>query len=66
MILQCLRVFFRDCCFTKQSNDVQSNDPDHQQKILEFFEMYCPDCNNGSKVVDLIKDFKLVDFRFGV
>ena len=32
--------------------------------MLEFFKMYCPECNDGSEVVDLIKDFKLVE-RFG-
>ena len=43
---------------------MRTNDPEQQQKIMEFFETYRPDCNDSTEVIQLIDNFKIVE-RFG-
>ena len=40
---------------------MQTNYPEQQQKVMEFFETYCRDCNNGTEVIELIDAFKIVE-----
>ena len=44
----------------KDENYVRSNDSEKVEKIKEFFATYCSDCNNSSKIIELIDDFKIV------
>ena len=56
--------FLETVVLLKRSNNMRPNDPEQQQKIMEFCETYCSYCSDGTEVVKLIHDFKVVE-RFG-
>ena len=46
--------------FPKDDSYIRSHDSEKIEKIKEFFATYCPDCNDSSKIIELIDNFKIV------
>ena len=44
----------------KDENYLRSNNSQQQEKMKEFFEIYCSDCSDGSELIELIDGFKTI------
>ena len=44
----------------KDENYFRSNNSQQQEKIKDFFEIYCSDCSDSSELMELIDDFKKI------
>ena len=44
----------------KDENYFKSNNSQQQEKIKDFFEIYCSDCSDSSELMELIDDFKKI------
>ena len=52
--------FIETVVLLKDENYFRSNNSQQQEKMKEFFEIYCSDCSDGSELIELIDDFKII------
>ena len=52
--------FIETVVLLKDENYLRSNNSQQEQKMKEFFEIYCSDCSDGSELIELIDDFKII------
>ena len=52
--------FIETVVLLKDENYLRSNNSQQEQKMKEFFEIYCSDCSDRSELIELIDDFKII------
>ena len=52
--------FIETVVLLKDENYFRSNNSQQQEKIKDFFEIYCPDCSDSSELMELIDDFRII------